>query len=95
MKIALFWPNWIGDAVMATPAVRALRDHFAGAHLVNVLRPYIAGVLEGSPWLDELLFLDTRGPWSRRWLAVAARLRRNQFGQHGLIAKTLERYRSD
>ena len=33
---------------MATPAVRALRDQFPGAHLVAVLKPYIAGVLEGS-----------------------------------------------
>ena len=28
MNIAVFLPNWIGDAVMATPAVRALRDHY-------------------------------------------------------------------
>jgi heptosyltransferase-2 len=76
MTIAVFWPNWIGDAVMATPAVRALREHFRGARLISVLRPYIAGVLEGSPWLDELIFLDMQGPWSRRWPAVAARLRR-------------------
>src|SRR5207302_8100878 len=76
MTIVVFWPNWIGDAVMATPAVRALREQFPSAHLVGVLKPYIAGVLEGSPWMDELVFLDTRGPWSRRWPSVAARLRR-------------------
>jgi heptosyltransferase-2 len=76
MKIALFLPNWIGDAVMATPAVRALREHFHGGHLIGIVRPYVAGVLEGSPWLDELIFLDTKGRWSRRWPAVAAQLRR-------------------
>ena len=36
MNIAVFLPNWIGDAVMATPAVRALRDHFRGARLIGV-----------------------------------------------------------
>src|SRR5437588_739019 len=63
MKIAVFMPNWIGDAVMATPALRALRQHFAGAKLVGVLRPYVAGVLEGTGWLDEevLLGLATTG----------------------------------
>jgi heptosyltransferase-2 len=76
MNIALFLPNWIGDAVMATPAVRALRGHFHNAHLIGVVRPYIAGVLEGSPWFDELVLLDTKGPWCRRWPAVADRLRR-------------------
>jgi heptosyltransferase-2 len=76
MKIAVFLPNWIGDAVMATPAVRALRQHFAGAEMIGVLRPYIAGVLEGSPWFDRLLPLDVRGPWTQRWFSVAAQLRR-------------------
>jgi heptosyltransferase-2 len=76
MTIAVFWPNWIGDAVMATPAVRALRECYAGTHLIGVLRPYVAGVLEGAPWMDELVFLDKSGPWSRRWPAVVARLRR-------------------
>jgi heptosyltransferase-2 len=75
MNIAVFWPNWIGDAVMATPAVRAVREHFREARLIGVTRPYIAGVVEGSPWLDELVFLDKRGPRSCRWPAVAARLR--------------------
>jgi heptosyltransferase-2 len=76
MKLAVFLPGWIGDAVMATPALRALREHFAGARIVGVLKPYVAGVLEGAPWLDELVFLDSRGPWSGRWPAAARALRR-------------------
>lgn len=76
MKIAIFFPNWIGDAVMTTPAVRALREHFGAAHLIGVMKPYVAGVLEGLPWLDSVLFLDSRGPWSSRAPAVAASLRR-------------------
>ncbi len=79
MRIAVFLPNWVGDAVMATPAVRALRQHFAGARLVGVMRPYVAGVLEGAPWLDSHLLLDTRGPWSRRWPAAAVALRRERI----------------
>ena len=78
MNIAVFLPNWAGDAVMATPAVRALRRQFPHARLLGVLRPYVAGVLEGAPWLDGHLFLDTRGGWDRRWPAVAARLRRER-----------------
>ncbi len=76
MKIAIFLPNWIGDAVMATPAVRALRQHFADAEMIGVSKPYIAGVLEGAPWFDRLLPLDGRGPRGQRWPAVAWQLRR-------------------
>ena len=78
MKLAVFLPNWVGDAVMATPALRALRQYFSGASLLGIVRPYIGGLLDGSPWLDRQLILDPRGPWKRRGLAVAARLRRER-----------------
>jgi heptosyltransferase-2 len=74
--IAVFMPNWVGDAVMATPALRALRGHFAGARLIGVLKPYVAGALEGTGWLDQLVFLDRKGPRSQHWPAVSAELRR-------------------
>ncbi len=63
-RIAVFLPNWIGDVVMATPAVRALRDHFAGASFVAVCKPYVADVLAGSPWFDDTLFLDKKRPFA-------------------------------
>ncbi|HXG13054.1 MAG TPA: lipopolysaccharide heptosyltransferase II [Gemmataceae bacterium] len=75
MHIAVFLPNWVGDAVMATPALRALRNHFAGARLVGVMRPYVAGVLEGGDWFDQII-LANGGPWSQAIPAVAWRLRR-------------------
>jgi heptosyltransferase-2 len=76
MKIAVFLPNWVGDAVMATPAVRALRERFRSAEILGILRPYVAGALEGNPWLNRQFFLDASGPWEHRWPAVSAGLRR-------------------
>ncbi len=76
MKIAVFCPNWVGDAVMATPAIRALRERFPEAYLIGVARPYVAGVLEGTRWFDRLTLLDAKGGWSGRWPAVALALRR-------------------
>jgi heptosyltransferase-2 len=78
MKIAVFLPNWVGDVVMATPALRALRAHFSAARLIGVLRSYVAEVLQGSPWLDDLIFLDNKGPAGARWPATAWRLRRQR-----------------
>jgi len=37
------------DAVMATPALRALRQRFADARLIGVLKPYVAAVFAGCP----------------------------------------------
>ena len=53
MNIGIVLPNWIGDVVMATPALRAVRERFADAHLVGIMRPYVGEVLAGTPWLDE------------------------------------------
>jgi heptosyltransferase-2 len=89
MNIAVFWPNWIGDAVMATPAVRALCAHCRGARLISVLKPYIAGLLEGSPWAAGQIHLDRRGPWSVRWPSVAWRLRRERVDLAVLFPNSL------
>lgn len=73
--IALFLPNWIGDVVMATPAVRAVRDHFPADRLLAVCKPYVADTLAGAPWFDDTILFDKSGPKDRRFLAVAHRLR--------------------
>lgn len=88
MNIAIFLPNWVGDAVMATPAVRALRDHFPNARLIGVMKPYVAGVLDGAPWLDEQILLDSRGPRALRWPSVAWRLRQQRPDLSVLLANT-------
>jgi heptosyltransferase-2 len=74
-RIALFLPNWIGDVVMATPAIRAVRAAFPAAELVAVCKPYVADTLAGAPWFAETVFADKRGPRERRFWAVARKLR--------------------
>jgi heptosyltransferase-2 len=74
-RIALFLPNWIGDVVMATPAIRAVRTAFPSTDLVAVCKPYVADVLAGSPWFRNVILADKRGPKSQRTFAIARRLR--------------------
>lgn len=89
MKIAVFLPNWVGDVVMATPALRALREWYADARMIGVMKPYVAGVLDGSPWLDAQFVLDSKGPWAHRWPSVAAALRREQIDLAVMFPNTL------
>jgi len=67
-SIAVFVPNWIGDVVMATPAIRALRRHLPEAYLIAVGRPYVADVLAGAPWIDEFLPCDKKSWTASRTL---------------------------
>ena len=80
MKIALFLPNWVGDAVMATPAIRAIRDHDAEAELVAVGRRPMDEVLAGTTLVDRFVEYAPRGndPWKRGW-RFASRLRAERF----------------
>src|ERR1700730_17866921 len=83
MKVAGFLPNWIGDARMATPAPRALRQHFADAHFVGVMKPYVAGVLEGGDWFDQLVLTNQSVP------ALAWELRRRRIDWAVLFPNSL------
>jgi heptosyltransferase-2 len=47
-------PSWIGDAVMATPALGLLRDRLPGAFIGALLRPGIDDILAGSDCFDEI-----------------------------------------
>lgn len=90
MNIGIFIPNWIGDAAMSTPTLRALRRHYGpNARLTGILRPYVADVLAGTPWLDDLIFLDPRSPNSaeRTWPALK-KMRRANFDVVALLTNS-------
>ncbi len=74
-RIALFLPNWVGDVVMATPAIRAVRETYPAAELLAVCKPYVADVVAGAPWFRDVIRFDKTGPGGQRFWAVARRLR--------------------
>ena len=45
-------PNWLGDAVMALPAIADVRRHFADARLIVAARPSVAALFEMVPGID-------------------------------------------
>lgn len=80
-KIAVILPNHLGDVVMATAALRALRSARPEARILGVVRQELAPVLEGGPWLDALLphaAYRTRNPARR--LRVRMELARKLAG---------------
>jgi heptosyltransferase II len=90
MKIALFLPNWIGDVVMATPALRALRKRFAQAEMVAILRPYVADAIAGLNLVDRSIAHDPKGR-SRddRGLRFVRRLKQERFDVAVLFPNSL------
>lgn len=75
-------PKWVGDLVLATPALRALRQRFAQAHIAFLVRGQLADVLDGGDWMDEVIHwptAKTRPNRRKGMLGLAAELRERQF----------------
>ena len=55
--------NWIGDAVMSLPALRALRERFPQARITLLAMPWVADLYGREPFCDELIpWQAQRGP---------------------------------
>jgi heptosyltransferase-2 len=90
MKIAVFLPNWVGDVVMSTPALAAVRARYRSAEIVGVLRPYVADVLAGLDLVDRLIVHEPRGRnRSRRGWRFAKQLRSERFDAALLLPNSL------
>jgi len=91
MKLGVILPNWIGDAAMATPSLRALAEHFGtSATIVGIMRPYVAKVLEGTPWLQEQIFYDpTSNDRNQNSWSLIRRLRQMKLDTMVLLPNSL------
>src|ERR1700722_528951 len=58
-KILVVQPSWVGDAVMATPALRAVREHYPTSHISYLLRRYVKPLYSGMPWANQLITYRT------------------------------------
>jgi len=78
-RIAVFLPNFVGDTVLATPCLRALRKQFHDAEITAVGKSACLKVLDGTPWFNSALPYDRRSknPEQRGW-GVARALRRHR-----------------
>ncbi|HTZ48173.1 MAG TPA: lipopolysaccharide heptosyltransferase II [Verrucomicrobiae bacterium] len=81
MRILIRATNWVGDAIMALPALRTVRNKFPDAHIAIVARPYVADIYHGQELCDELIPYDSKGlhrGWKSREL-LAKELRGQRF----------------
>ncbi|MGA2418840.1 MAG: lipopolysaccharide heptosyltransferase II [Candidatus Acidiferrum sp.] len=61
MKILVRATNWVGDAIMAIPALRVVRAKFPEAHIAILARPYVGDIYRGQQIADELIAYDWTG----------------------------------
>jgi len=82
MKVMIRVPNWVGDAVMAVPALRELRRIFIKAEITLIARPWVAGLFDGEGLADYMVFVEDAKGLSqsvKRFFDVRGQLRRKEF----------------
>ncbi len=90
MKRAVWLPNWIGDAVMATPALRLLRDRFPDNELIGIYRVPNDDVLAGSDLLDGMILDQSSSKFSwKQKTAFLRKLRAERFDEIILMTNSL------
>ncbi len=80
-RLLVVMPTWLGDCVMATPTLRALRGLYPQAHIAALVSDVMLPALDACPWLNELI------PWDRKATRSLAGLWRK--------ARELKRYGFD
>jgi len=55
MKIGVYSPNWIGDAIMALPFISELRDQNPNAEINVICKDWVSGVYEENPAINEII----------------------------------------
>jgi heptosyltransferase-2 len=71
-KILVRATNWIGDAVMSLPALRAVRDRFPAAEIVVLAKPWVADLYSRESFANRVI------PYERSWQLIR-RLRTERF----------------
>jgi heptosyltransferase-2 len=59
-------PNWVGDIVMAIPALDCIRNNFPEAKIIGIVKNRAKGILRDGPWFDG--FIDSNDKsWGGFW----------------------------
>lgn len=60
-RILIRATNWVGDAVMTTPAIGVIRECFPQAEITLLANPLVAELFSPHPWVDHVIRFDRKG----------------------------------
>lgn len=71
--------NWIGDAVMTMPALRALRLANRSSRIALLVKPWVAPLFEKDPNIDEIMLYSDEYQGISGRIKLSKKLRRQGF----------------
>lgn len=91
-KLLVRSTNWIGDAVMTSPALGSLRSAFPGAEIVLLANPVVSELMSGHPSCDRVIVYDKKGVHGgmRGLIRLCSGLARERFDMALLFQNAIE-----
>ena len=80
-RVLIVRTDRIGDVLLSTPVIKALRYYCPGAYIAIMVRPYAADIVIGNPYLDEVIIYDKdaiHNSWQES-MKFALELRKKKF----------------
>ncbi|MFC1594380.1 lipopolysaccharide heptosyltransferase II [Candidatus Omnitrophota bacterium] len=69
-KILIIRTDRIGDVLLSTPVIKAVRKFYPDAYIAMMVRPYAREIVEGNPFLNDVIVYDKFGA-QKSWLGSA------------------------
>ncbi|MDD9301049.1 MAG: lipopolysaccharide heptosyltransferase II [Desulfobacter sp.] len=84
--------NWVGDAIMTTPVIRAVRKNYPTSHITVLAKPWVVPVYQNSPYVDEVMVYENSGrhKMGMGTLRLARDIRQRQFDLAILMQNAFE-----
>jgi heptosyltransferase-2 len=89
-RVVVRGTNWVGDAVMTVPALRALRQLLPDAHITLATRPLTKGLFADAEFIDDLLLYERRPRDLRAVLRQMREWQRRRFDLAVLFQNAFE-----
>jgi heptosyltransferase-2 len=89
-KILIRGVNWIGDAVLTTPAIKAVRKAFPDAHISLLVKPLVADIFKGNPDINEIILYENRFSGIAGKLKLSRMLRARGFNTAILLQNAFD-----
>jgi heptosyltransferase-2 len=88
-KILIRGPNWVGDSVLAIPAMKAIRNCFSDAEITLLVRPWVAGLFTSAPFIDQV-WSEPKPARFADWTRMAKAIRSRDFDLGLLLPNSFE-----
>ena len=57
MKIAVYSPNWVGDAVLALPFIQKIKSKYPTAKIFVICKEWVSSIYVNNPNIDNLIII--------------------------------------